>query len=419
MDREALAGETERDPIPVDKATPLTILTGEFPARSETFVTAHATGLARRGWDVRVVAGKSGTGIEQSELAEIDAEGVERTYWGEWSSLSVGRALQFAGDGLRDPGALALLMRNRRWTRPEVFQARRMRRYLSAAGAGMVHVHYGKFAALLHDAGWAGRAVVTWHGFDANMVPKLRGEDVYHDLFQTDWVHTVGSSFMADRLVSLGAQAERIVKIPMGVDFTRFGEVDRRGRPEGPLKVISVGRLDEMKGYPVLLEAMAQAKARGTDLRLSILGEGSERQALETRVRELGLEGCVTLLGAQAPGRVGRELAAADVFALTGVVAKTGRVETQGLAYIEAQATGLPVIASDVGGVSESLVAGQTGTVTAEGDVKAVADALVAYARTPGLRIEQGRRGAEFVRSRFSQGAMLDAFEDIYAGLAA
>jgi len=397
-------------------ARTLSILTGEFPARSETFIAAHAIGLARRGWAVRVSASEPGAGMAPSELAEIDMKGVQRAYWGAWAPSSAGRALQFVGDGVRDPGAFAFLLRNKRWMRPEVFFARRMRRHLEAAGAGLVHVHFGKNAALLVDAGWQGRAVVTWHGFDANMVPKLRGEGVYRTLFERDWTHTVGSTFMARRLVALGARADRILKIPMGVDFGSFETVDRRGRLEGPLKVVAVGRLSEEKGHSVLIDALSEVRRRGSDVCVVVLGEGPERPKLERKVDDLGLGPCVTFLGAQPPERVAQELAKADVFALTGVVAKNGSEESQGVAYVEAQATGLPVIASDVGGVSESLVPGETGILTPERDVAAVADALVAYAKSPALRYEHGAGGADFVRTRFSQAAMLDAFEDIYAG---
>ncbi|KEO54699.1 hypothetical protein TP2_17340 [Thioclava pacifica DSM 10166] len=353
--------------------------------------------------------------MAEAELDEIDAVGVERSYWGGWAESSAGRALQFGADALRDPGVVALLARNKRWTRPEVFAARRMRRLQNAAPHGVLHIHYGRNAALLLDAGWTGRAVVTWHGYDANIVPRERGQDVYQDLFTRDWIHTVGSSFMKRRLVTLGAREDRIVKIPMGVDFTRFAQVDRRERPEGPLNVVAVGRLDEMKGYPVLIDAVAEALGQGVSLQLTILGEGPDRASIEARIEARGLQDRVRLLGAQRSDQVVRELAAADVFALTGVVAASGRVETQGVAYIEAQATGLPVIASDVGGVSESLDPGRSGILTAEGDVAAVAKALVAYAKDPGLRLEHGQRGAEFVRAAFSMSDMLDAFEALYA----
>ena len=223
---------------------------------------------------------------------------------------------------------------------------------------------------------------------------------------------------MARRLIALGASEERIVTIPMGVDFTRFSKVDRSEQLAGPLRVISVGRLNAEKGHPVLIDAVAAVRACGTELMLTIIGEGSERQAIERQIHELNLSTHVTLLGAQPPERVFFELAAADAFALTGVVAENRQEETQGFAYIEAQATGLPVIASDVGGVSESLVSEKSGILAAERDVKAVADALIAYAEKPELRNEHGSYGAEIVRSKFSLSTMLNSFEKIYADYA-
>lgn len=393
----------------------LTIVAGSFPARSETFIHAHATGLARLGWQVEALASTPGSGMTDSELAEIDALGIRRSYWGAWSDSSAVRALQFGGDFLRDPSLVSFLNGASGWTRPEMFAARRMRRHLLSASKGPLHIHFGKYAALLSAAGWDRTSIVTWHGFDANMVPKLMGNSIYHPLFEKDWIHTVGSSFMRQRLLDLGARKDKIVKIPMGVDFDTFDFVDREESSSRSLRVISVGRLVEMKGHSVLIDAISEVKRRGTGVHLRIIGEGSERTALEEQIGNLNLASQVTLMGAQPPDKVVHEYKEADVFALTGVVADDGSVETQGMVYIEAQATGLPVIGADVGGVSDSLVPGETGILTTERDVKAVADALTAYALDPALRLTHGREGAKFVRSKFDVEAMLDAFEELYA----
>ena len=145
----------------------LTIFAGEFPARSETFVRNHAAGFAQRGWRVEVMSSQPGESMSQTELAEVDAMGVTRSYWGAWSPSSAGRALQFAGELMRAPGLVAVLNGAGGWTRPEMFAGHRMRRLLRQSPTGPVHVHYGKYAALLVAAGWPGPAIVTWHGFDA------------------------------------------------------------------------------------------------------------------------------------------------------------------------------------------------------------------------------------------------------------
>lgn len=201
----------------------------------------------------------------------------------------------------------------------------------------------------------------------------------------------------------------------MGIDFNIWNFVDRQPPvDEDPLKVVSVGRLSEMKGHVVLIDAISKVKRRGTYVQLKNIGEGTERSRLETQMFDLKLEAQLTLEGAQSSQKVANEYEEADVFTLTGVEAVDGTVETQGMVYIEAQATGLPVIRADIGGVSESIDCGRSGILTAEGDVEAIADALVAYAENPRLRLAHGYYGAQFVRSKFGLTEMLNAFETLY-----
>ena len=137
----------------------LTILTGIFPARSETFVTAHAIGMSRRDWQVQVLSSATCIGMAQMELAAIESHGVQRSRWGDWSPSRAVQALQFGSDAMQDPEVLALLLRAKHWTRPEIFAARRMRRNMENLSGKQVHIHYGKNAALLIEAGWKGTAV--------------------------------------------------------------------------------------------------------------------------------------------------------------------------------------------------------------------------------------------------------------------
>ena len=86
----------------------------------------------------------------------------------------------------------------------------------------LIHFHYGAHAAPIALLGVKCPALVTWHGYDANEIPQERGTEVYRDLFANNFIHTVGSEFMRDRLVALGATREQIHKIPMGVNIEHF-----------------------------------------------------------------------------------------------------------------------------------------------------------------------------------------------------
>jgi colanic acid/amylovoran biosynthesis glycosyltransferase len=297
-----------------------------------------------------------------------------------------------------------------------MFQAWERRLAISAAGADFVHVHYGTFAGALHRFGLPEGSLVTWHGYDANEVPRRRGEAMYRELFAGPYRHTVGSSFMSERLVQLGADPGSISLIPMGIDLERFPFVSREPlRPGAAMRLVSVGRLDEMKGHRFLIQAVARLLDDGRDLDLRIIGDGPLAGHLRRQVQATGHADRINLLGAQPSEQVAEELAGAHLFALTGVVASTGRVETQGVVFAEAQATGLPVISCDVGGVSDSLIDGETGVLCPPGDVDAIARAIASFIDDPAKVEAFGRRGREFVEERFSVETMLDSFERLYA----
>lgn len=390
------------------------VVTGSFPARSQTFVQNHVCGMASRGWYVSTLASNVELGMTSDELDAIDNLGVQRNYWGAWSSNRFKRLIQMVGYMLFTPATIRYWNGQGPWARSEMLEARRMCDYLKSNEVKKIHVHFGHTAAFLAAIGWDKPTVVTWHGYDANMLTTSRGDAIYRELFERDWKHTVGSSFMQRRLIELGARKEQVFKIPMGIDLSCFQFVDRSSRVQNTIKLVSIGRLDEMKGHSYLIDAVCEVKNLGIDLKLKIIGEGPARKELESQIQKKGLEENVAILGSQPPSYVRDELAASDIFALTGVVALSGRVETQGVAFIEAQATGLPVIGSDVGGVSESMLPDTTGILVKPKDVSAIAEAIATYADNRELRLAHGRAGSDFVRDRFNIDTMLESFEKLY-----
>jgi colanic acid/amylovoran biosynthesis glycosyltransferase len=248
----------------------------------------------------------------------------------------------------------------------------------------------------------------------ANELLVLCGTGMYHELFLKSYLHTVGSQFMVDRLQTLGCPTELIHQIPMGIDLGKFTYVDRSVRASTVLQIVSVGRLDEVKGHRYLIAATAELIARGVPVHVRIIGEGSLRQKLEAQIVDCGLEGSIELLGAQDAEVVRQELAAADLFVLAGLKAVNGAEETQGIVLIEAQATGLPVVASKVGGVPDSLIDGDTGILCEPKNVGQLVQAVQRYAESKELRLAHGRAASAFVQRRFSLSKMLDSFEALY-----
>jgi colanic acid/amylovoran biosynthesis glycosyltransferase len=247
------------------------------------------------------------------------------------------------------------------------------------------------------------------------MLPRRRGGNMYHALYANPSVkHTVGSTFMAQRLETLGCQNQKFSKVPMGVDLNKFKFVDRSERTSSVLKIVSVGRLEEVKGHCYLIDAVVKLMDMGVSAQLRIIGEGSLREPLESQIEESSAGGYIELLGAQNTRVVRRELASADLFALAGVEASSGSEETQGVVLIEAQATGLPVVASRVGGIPDSMIHGETGTLCEPKNIDQLVEAIQGYTENLRHRLAHGRAASQFVQQRFSLSTMLDSFEALY-----
>jgi colanic acid/amylovoran biosynthesis glycosyltransferase len=393
----------------------LCIVTGQFPGRSETFVTQHALGLAARGHSVTVVSEGAGEGIGVEELTVLESAGVRRVEIGKFERTRVQRGLRFLSRMIRCPGLFCQLFPKAPWTRLEMFQAWERQRVIRSIQSDVNHLHYGSLAGPLHRHGLPSNSLVTWHGYEANQLTRVRGEGMYRELFSGGYAHTVGSTFMRKKLEFLGADPELIHVIPMGIDLDRFSPVSRIPLAKtSRLKVVSVGRLDEMKGHRFLIEAVSRLLGDGLDIQLRIIGDGPLRAGLERQIAQASHGDRIVLTGAMPSEQVLDELHNAHLFALAGVVASTGRVETQGVVFAEAQATGLPVVACDVGGVSESLIDGETGILCPTGNVEAITDAIRSFIEEP-VKLETfGACGRRFVEQRFSREKMLDLFERLY-----
>jgi len=392
----------------------ITIVTGQFPARSETFVTQHIMGLARLGWNVNVIASRIGESIETFELDSIDALGVKRHYIEFISGSFFQKLFKLFLVLIKEPKLLNFIYKDRVWSRFEILWSAQVSELINAINPQITHIHYGSKAAPLSLFKINSKIFVTWHGYDANIKPKVYGEDMYYPLFKRGLIHTVGSNFMMNRLQELGCLKKDLRKVPMGVDIDLFQYVDRSMRNNKTLKIISTGRLDEMKGHKYLIDALSILKARDILVNLKIIGDGPLYLSLKNQIKEKNLSANINLLGSQNSKVIIQELAASDLFVLAGVIADSGRVETQGVAIIEAQASGLPVIVTDVGGVSESLLPSKTGQLVPSRDARAIADAITKYINHKDLLINHGRAGNNYVKKYFSIQKMLKTFEEMY-----
>jgi glycosyltransferase involved in cell wall biosynthesis len=184
-----------------------------------------------------------------------------------------------------------------------------------------------------------------------------------------------------------------------GVDVAAFERRTPRERGGAPLRVLTVGRAEAVKGQPVLVEAVAALGRRGFDVEATLVGGGSMLPALRNRARELRVDEQIHFAGHVAHEAVHAHYAAADVFCLPSFG------EGVPVVLMEAMAAGLPVVASRVGGIPELVEHGVCGFLVSPGRADLIAAALERLADDPELRQRMGDAGRSIVAGRFDPSA--------------
>ena len=286
--------------------------------------------------------------------------------------------------------------RLRRWLRAEVTFAPRLFRRAFAEAASVrpdvLHANSLHFQSSVAAALVAGRRalplVTTVHlASVGHLPPPLRA-------VTTAYEHTIGryilgrsaraiavSPSVATHVRALGMRAEQVVTVPNGVDHERFNPERREPRPVP--HVVMVGRLIPNKGPELFVEALAALRARGTAFTAALVGDGPQRPALERSVRERGLAGQVTFTGHVAD--VAAELRRADV------LARPSLTEGMPLAVLEAMASGVCVVASEVEGTTDVVEHGTTGLLFPPRSLAGLVAALERVLESPA---ERGRLAA-------------------------
>ncbi|HEY7715682.1 MAG TPA: glycosyltransferase family 4 protein [Candidatus Binatia bacterium] len=218
------------------------------------------------------------------------------------------------------------------------------------------------------------------------------------------------SRAIGDQLANAGVHQEKIRCISSGIDPGIFSQVS--GSHAGAADVFVVGclaSLEERKGHQYLLEAAALLKAQGLKIRYELAGEGPRRAQLEAEVTRLGLCEQVRFLGFIND--------TAKFFAEVDLLAMPSLYEGLGVAALEAMAAGRAVIATRVGGLTESVIDGATGLLVPPRDSAALARAIAKFAESRSLAQRMGSCGRERVRRYFSLETMAKQNESYYQEL--
>ncbi|MFB9554782.1 glycosyltransferase family 4 protein [Streptomyces roseoviridis] len=267
----------------------------------------------------------------------------------------------------------------------------------------------GLMAPALRRAG-ARRIVATTHGHEAGWAQLPAARQLLGRIGEgTDTLTYLGEYTRSRIATALGpAAAARMTQLPPGVDEKTFhpdsggAEVrERLGLSDRPV-VVCVSRLVPRKGQDTLVLAMPEILRRVPDAVLLIVGGGPYEQDLRRLAARTGVAASVRFTGAVPWSELPAHYGAGDVFAMPCRTRRGGLdVEGLGIVYLEASATGLPVVAGDSGGAPDAVLDGETGWVVRGGSHEDTADRVATLLLDPELRARMGERGRRWVEERW------------------
>lgn len=373
-----------REPTPTAERRIVLFITGEKMSGAEVQMVRLAFALRQRGWDVHILTLIPLVGCPVEALAAV--------------GITVTTA---ASSTDRVPGALVGIVRYLRRVRPHVlltflFHPNVLGRVLGRLAG--VPVVVSSIRSETYVYAWRSRLM--------RLTDRLAS------------VTTANSHRAATRLVADGVvPPRRLHVVRNALDMALLDaavphrdEVRRDLGVRGGWLWIAVGRLEEAKNYPLLVRAFARVRAVHPAHTLAIVGEGSQRAQVEAAIAAAGVQDACTLLGQRAD--VPRLLAAADAFVLASSFEGMPNV------VMEALGAGLPVVATDVGGVRELVDDGRTGFVVPAGDEDALAAAMLEMAALPAEQRQAfGAGGQQAMREQFAPAVIHEAWERLLLGL--
>ena len=285
----------------------------------------------------------------------------------------------------------------------------------------LIHAHFGTSGmyAMPYASKYRLPLVVTFHGVDVTVLSS------WARFLPHRWPYTwlaprllrqmaLGlcvSHEIRDRLLALGAPADRLVIHRLGIDLNQFTAGPRD--PE-KVEVIMVGRLVEKKGFEYGLQAFARVATSHPNAALNIVGDGPRRRSLEQLVATLGIGDRVTFTGVLSGREVSDRLRRSDVMLAPSVTGRDGNREGSPMTVKEASASQVVPVSTRHAGIPEIVEDGTTGFLVDERDVDGLADRLERLVRDQDLRARMGLAARAKMEREYDNRRQVDELEALY-----
>ncbi|HEY3374717.1 MAG TPA: glycosyltransferase family 4 protein [Candidatus Aquicultor sp.] len=307
--------------------------------------------------------------------------------------------------------------------RADLASAREVAEHLRGIKPDILHMHGNKAAVV----GWVSSVfypvkhrILTVHNFPSNLNPASRHYQINRRINRmvfgaVDHIIAVSTELKRCLEMEIGLPDNAISIIPNGIDLAQWDRYKtgnkaaakrELGLSENTLLLGAIGRFVPFKGHGVLLQSMKRIVEMQPDVHLILMGDGPLHDELVKQANELGIADNVSFLGfVDEPGRY---MAGLDIFVLPSVN------EPFGIVVLEAMALGLPVVATNAGGVPDIIDDGINGLLAASNDAASLAGAVLRLIGDADFRNAFAERGPVLVREKFTTKSMSDATSMVY-----
>jgi glycosyltransferase involved in cell wall biosynthesis len=288
---------------------------------------------------------------------------------------------------------------------------------LSEARARLLHIYFGHIAVHLLPLirAWKNPSIVSFHGADVMVdMNKPAYRKATLQMLNAVTLVLVRSESLRRAVVDLGCDTKKIEIQRAGIPLDEFPFRDRAVPENGQWRFVQAGRLIEKKGLPVTLRAFSTFLKQHPNAALTIAGEGPLLPELQRFARELGVADRVSFTGFISQEQLREIYYRSHIFLHPSQTGCDGNQEGIPNSMLEAMATGLPVFATEHGGIPEAIENGVSGVLVPERDDEALARALLSAAQDPGLLQRIGQAGGSAVRRNFDLSAQVQRLEEIY-----
>ena len=291
---------------------------------------------------------------------------------------------------------------------------------LERENAGLVHIFFGHIAVHLLPLirAWPKPSVASFHGADVLVdMEKPAYRKATKEMLETVTRVFVRSASLKQAVIELGCDEKKIDIVRTGIPLQEFPFRERQFPENGEWHFLQASRLVQKKGIATTLHAFTDFLNHYPRATLTIAGEGPMLAELKELTRKLKIADRVVLPGFVAPHKLREIYYASHIFLHPSETGSDGNQEGIPNSMLEAMATGLPVFATDHGGIPEAIQNGISGILVPERDYEALSQALLESAQDRQLLARLARNGSNAVAEKFDQRNQIRQLEEIYLGM--